>query len=642
MHRGRGFTVGSILAVAGVAGAGLYVAWPWMINAMMPAGSRPGRIDFKVERLTSQQFDETAKSLAREMPEAEFKHVERFRKAGILGYEGPKTCLACHPTIRFKDARTGEEKSTSLMQNVTTSAHYRFFTTRHPNVWGFNGRLADDFPMGKIDRPCPKPGSFAFTAWAEQVDLPNGKKYSEGCGQCHIGGEYQAPLGELMPGYRTTAAEKDAIDCLICHSAGYDMNRKQVVRDPNGFTRWDQDRSMRAAMSVTRTTAQTCLRCHQHNMGGDRYVDDADPSYMQSLQNTGHERPRVLHPGSKRGTPYSPTWDVHAAAGLACTQCHTTEGHYIAKGTHTTTMMANDLPDIEVSCESCHSGEPHQGSAGARLNRHVTRIACQTCHIPSLHPDNATRRDFAKPELEADAGLYVYTDVEKETAPGKGIHYAWWTGDGTFLGNPIGDNPNGKRLYSFYKVQNKWPEFAGFDYAGWYEKTMRPIAARKPSKLYPLKLYNGRQHIDLQNIGPFGGMFVPYNLPTYYATGDPGKAAQAEVAKPMMKMMYGAMFKYYLMNRFMSYMDIDGWNTGSYEDVLHLRKVEPRWIPTDALMEVDHAIRREGALSCGQCHAPDGVMDWKDLGYADDEIARLTAPLGPLSNDHVVRATSEK
>ena len=42
-----------------------------------------------------------------------------------------------------------------------------------------------------------------------------------------------------------------------------------------------------------------------------------------------------------------------------------------------------------------------------------------------------------------------------------------------------------------------------------------------------MKIFNGRQHIDLQNMGPFGGMFVPYNLPLYYRTGDADQAAVA-------------------------------------------------------------------------------------------------------------------
>jgi hypothetical protein len=603
-----------------------YLFWSQMINVMMPSDSRPGRIVFEEEDVTAEEYDSIAQDLL-QLFNLEFNHIERFKEAGILAYEGPKTCLQCHKEISVTDVLSGEEKTVRLMENLTGSVHYRFFSLRHPNVYGFNGELADNFAMGKIDRPCPKPGSFAMTAWAELVVTERGETYSEGCGQCHIGGQYQAPLGEIMPFYRTLDREKQAIDCLICHAAAYDMNKKQVLVDTNGLKRWGQDRSMHAALSVTTPTAQTCLRCHQHNFGGDIYIDPSDPSYMQSLVNTGYERPRVLHPGSKRGTPYSPSWDVHAAAGISCIECHITEGHLIAKGTHTTTMMANDLPDVEVACEDCHSAEPHSSNeeTAEYLNMHVEKVACQTCHIPSLQEDNATRRDFAHPEFEEGPGIFIYHDIEKKSQAGEGIVYVWWNGDGTFLGNAIGDNPNGEDLYNFYQPTHIWKEFADFDYEGWYEDVMRPIAKNgRPSKLYAMKLFNGRQHVDLQNIGPFGGMYVPYNLPTYYTTGDSDKAAQKEMEKSMMKMMYGWMFKFYLMDKFMSFMDVDRWNTKAYKDVLELKNVEPRWIPVDAVMEISHAIRLKGALTCSNCHDPDGVLDWKALGYSNDDIESLT------------------
>jgi len=485
--------------------------------------------------------------------------------------------------------------------------------------------------MGKINRPCPKPGSFAMTAWAEIVVTEKGDTLSEGCGQCHIGGEYQAPLGEIMPGYTTTQDEKDAIDCLICHAVAYDMNTKQVTIDANGRKRWTQDRSLYAAMSVGRPTSQDCLRCHQHNFGGDVYIDPADSSFMPSQLNAGTNHPRVLHPGSKRGTPFSPTWDVHAAAGVQCIDCHTTEGHYIAKGTHTTTMMANDLPFVEVACENCHGSSPHTENAELDdyLNAHTDKIACQTCHIPSLQKDNATMRDFSKPVFEPEEGIYIYDDSVKDTQPGSGIVYRWWDGDATFLGNPIGDNPNGSNLYRFYDAKFVWPEYKDFDYPGWYEKVMRPIAHHgRPSKLYAMKRFQGKQHIDLANITPFGGMFVPYNLPVYYTTGDADKAASAEMHKSMMKMMYGTMFKYYMMDKFMSFMGADGWNTGSYDDVVAMKHVEPRWIPTDASLEISHAIRKTGALSCADCHSSKSVLDFRQLGYDSSDAASLS--INPL------------
>ncbi|MFH2056498.1 MAG: nitrite reductase, partial [bacterium] len=556
-------------------------------------------------------------------------HIARFRENEILGYEGPKTCLTCHAEISVTDAQSGDSLTVDLMDNLLTSAHYRFYTSQHPNVYGFNGELADNFRMGKINRPCPKPGSFAMTAWAALVELDNGDTLSEGCGQCHIGGQYAAPLGDMMPAYTPLAEEREAIDCLICHSVGYDMNRKQVVIDENGRTRWDQDRSLRAALSVTRPTAGNCLRCHQHNMGGDIYVDESFEQYHQSQANLGTNRPRIAHPGSKRGTPFTPAWDVHAAAGLDCIDCHLTQGHYIAKGTHTTTMMANDLPTVEVACENCHGSEPHEADAELAdyLNGHTDLLACQTCHIPSLHPDNATYRDFSTSTFEEDPGIWVYSDIRKDTEPGSGITYVWWNGDATFLGNPIGDNPNGENLYSFYQPTHVWPEYADYDYAAWYEKTMRPIAqCGRASKLYPMKIFNGKQHIDLQNIGPFGGMYLPYNLPTYYTSGDPDRAAAVEMQRSMMKRMYGWMFKYYMMDKFMSFMDVDGWNADAYEDASQIRKVEARWIPQDASLEISHAIRREGALTCNSCHSQTGIMDFQALGYSAADATELREP----------------
>jgi len=614
-YSGWTIAIGVVILLAVV----VFIVWPHLINSMLPADSRPGKITFAADPVSDSEFEQIALDVRHGAPDVDFFHIDIFRNAGIRSYEGPKTCLTCHETVQLGDAHTGKTKYVDLMENLLTSSHYRFFTEKRDNVYGFNGELADNFPMGKIDRPCPKPGSFAFTAWAELVVTERGDTLSEGCGQCHIGGQYQAPFGELMPGYRTLEAEKEAIDCLICHSAGYDMNRK-VVQEDGARLRWGQDRSMKAAMTAVRPTSQNCLRCHQHNMGGDLYIDETDPSFMQSMLNTGYEHPRVKHPGSKRGTPFSPSWDVHAAAGVNCIDCHVTEGHYIAKGLHTTTMMSNDLPDVEVKCEKCHSAQPHiqNEEIADFLNMHTEKVACVTCHIPSLQEDNATRRDFSESEWEENPGIYVYTDHEKKTQGPDAIMFRWWTGDGTFLGNAIGDNPNGQNLYRFYKPEHVWPEYKDYDYAGWYEKVMRPIAQKKPSKLYAMKVFNGKQHIDLSNITPFGGMYVPYNLPSYYRYGDPQKAGQVEEQKSMMGMMYGWMFKVYLMDKFMGFMDADGWHIDKYTDLMEGKGMEARWIPQDASMEISHAIRKEG-LQCSACHSKDGVFSWTELGYSEDD-----------------------
>ena len=83
------------------------------------------------------------------------------------------------------------------------------------------------------------------------------------------------------------------------------------------------------------------------------------------------------------------------------------------------------------------------------------------------------------------------------------------------------------------------------------------------------------------------------------------------------------------MDKFMTFMDAPGWNTGAYKDVLALRRADPRWMPQDADMEISHSIRREGALVCADCHSPNGVFSWTDLGYTELEVRALSVnPMG--------------
>jgi hypothetical protein len=94
--------------------------------------------------------------------------------------------------------------------------------------------------------------------------------------------------------------------------------------------------------------------------------------------------------------------------------------------------------------------------------------------------------------------------------------------------------------------------------------------------------------------------------------------------KPMMKKMYGTMFDLYLMNDFLKFMHTDGWNTKAYDEVVAGEQIEARWLPNDAMLEISHAIRKDGALSCNDCHAPDGVLNWTVLGYTPDEAEMLS------------------
>ncbi len=351
----------------------------------------------KAEDQTKNEKNEFSRKVKMEMlmntssflAKTNYSHIKYFRDAGIRQYEGPKTCLKCHEEMAVRKPDGSTEK-VNTMEDVLNSVHFKFQRMAAGfSTYGYNGKKVNEegrpIPVGKIDRACGIPGSFSWTGWAALIaskpDSLNGAVVyrSEGCGACHIGGNYQPATEDMMPFGNVPSSAKEGIDCLICHSQAYDMNYKYVIKDDVGY-RWNQDRTMRAAMTVTKPTNENCLNCHQHNMGGDTYANNV------SAKNLGYKNKRIIHEGSKRGNPFSPEDDVHYAAGIQCIDCHIPEGHKIPRGNKGTDLVANDLPGKAVACENCHTSAPHTKNELTRviLNGHVARIACETCHIKNL------------------------------------------------------------------------------------------------------------------------------------------------------------------------------------------------------------------------------------------------------------------
>ena len=624
-----GVTIGVILLVGGA----VVLSWPHIVYLMMPSVYRPGRITFPVERVADSTFDVYARALIASYDDSAvvqladaalgaaerrstLDHIRRFREAGIRAYEGPETCLQCHERIRVSDGHGGFEE-VSLRENLTHTAHFTFSARTGFSTYGFNGEQVDNFPLGKLDRACGIPGSFTWTGWAVTITNARGEEFSEGCGQCHIVGQYGPISSAMMPFYRATDEEFDATDCLVCHAREYDMNARQVVTDPDGRNRWAQDRRLIAAMSVGTPSADQCVRCHQHNMGGDTYAPNV------AARSRGTNRPRLLHAGAKRGTPYGADWDVHAAAGMDCLDCHTARGHKIARGTKGVDLVANDLPDVEVTCERCHGDQPHQGTAlAAMYNMHTAKIACETCHIHRLFPDNMVSRDWSEPVFNEEEGIWVPTNVELSGDPAEAITYRWFNGLGTFMANALGDNPNGEGRYrALHTTPNQyWAPADTFDYAADYEKTFRSIADQGTSKIWPFKRFQAVMYEDLNNQGPYGGMLLPFDYATYYTTGDPVAAVAKAADSPIMRKMYGAMFKWYMMDDFMKYMAVDGWDTH-----FDIEKIAPTPMRNEATLMINHAIQKTGR-TCNECHAADGILDFDALGYSPDRAAQLRMP----------------
>ena len=601
------------------------------------------------------------------MNNTEYKHIEYFRDAGIRQYKGPETCLTCHKTmvVHHED---GSKEVVNTMDDVLNSIHFLFQRKSSGfTIYGYDGRQVNapnshQIPVGKIDRACGIPGSFSWTGWAALVkSKPAHQKEieirSEGCGQCHIGGNYQPATEKMLPIGDVPEVAKQGIDCLICHSQTYDMNQRYVIKDARGL-RWNQDRSLKAALAVTKPTAKNCLFCHQHDLGGDVY------KYNESGKKLGYKHKRLLHVGTKRGTGFSPEDDVHARAGMACTDCHVPEGHKIPRGDKGVDLVSNDLPGKKVACENCHTSAPHTKSKyRVILNGHVNRIACETCHITKLQKENVVLRDWVHPTWNEEEGVYVPTDIYRSGETNKGFIFLWFNGYGTFLANALGDNPSNPGHYNplnnqltvindpeviaairvaAIKLKKTYKDLNVEEYVRlathpldqlspqmlvkrneMIQKNIKPIMQKGESKIYPFKLFNAYMYEDMSNQGPFGAMILPFDYPTYYETGDSRLSVLTAVKNPIIKRMYELPFKEFMMDEFMHYFGVDEWHTEYPIKNGKLVNVEAHWMRQMGTLMVNHGITQKGR-TCRECHSPNGILDFKALGYSKERIKDLT------------------
>ena len=452
------------------------------------------------------------------------------------GYQGAETCTQCH------------EKA---LDEVIESVHWTI-SSKIRNVQG----LPDGTWWGMVNRECALAGSTSFSNWTAST---NGKMsvQAAGCGVCHIGTLPAPP----MPGSKASAAEAATVDCLVCHAREYDWSKRATLVTDSTGTHWGVDRSLAAALSVTRTpTNEACLRCHEHSFSHDY----------------------------KRGTPFTTAEDVHAAAGMRCITCHVSEHHKIAKGLYESDMVASDLPDASVDCSNCHGDSPHRSKRATILNRHTETLACQTCHIPEVSGvvyDNWGEpvRDDVHGKISALSkfdgipsrpGLYVSTVKIEKGHPS----YIWRTAN-------IAGNADAQSWMAFATATRQSPGAKIF-----------PVRALTQILLFDkhLKMWQapGMAFMkDNPKMADFPLLLSP-NREVYNKTGDVKAAIDAGMKA------YAAMGL-----------------TWSGEWM-------PMQVPGTSYISVSHSIKKSG-LSCASCHAKGGVMDFKVLGYAPDEIERL-------------------
>ena len=357
----------------------------------------------------------------------------------------------------------------------------------------------------------------------------------DACGNCHVG------LGE-PPTPEATQEQLENIDCMVCHPQAY--RRKKVdgrfVPDEAAMTITMDE----AARTVHPPGRYNCLQCHAKAGGGDS-VKRGDLTLAQ-ISTTDRN------------------FDVHMSTSggdMKCQQCHTFTDHKVAgKGSD---LRPTDSADV-LECSDCHQPmTTADGHEGEYVERHIARVACQTCHIPIYAKDAAdssaseateTHRTWLTTHSTA-APFHPAMQKENDLTP----EYRFWN-----------------RKSSNYLLHDT----AVIDPATGRYPTSRPIGdvADAQAKLFPFKYKTAEQ--------PFAEneqKLIALDTSVFFATGDPIAATEQGLV-----------------------------NMG-------LSASEPySWVETDTFQMLNHQVSSsDAALECNDCHGSTGRMDLQgELGYA--------------------------
>lgn len=353
------------------------------------------------------------------------------------------------------------------------------------------------------------------------------------CTVCHAGYGYKDGQFDFT--------RADNVDCLSCHdtTGTYRKVFPAVAPDPKiDLTK--------VAQSVGRTSRRSCGSCHFYGGGGDHIKHgDLDSSLTDPAAEID------IHMGGK--------------ARMTCTDCHKTKGHVI-KGE---SLLVSHGEKTRIGCRDCH--DKPSLHKNATLNRHTAKVACQTCHIPTIAKAMPTK--------------------------------VWW--DWSLAGQDRKQEKDayGMETYAKIKGEFKWkkdfaPEY--FWYNGKVERTLpgdtidpryvvrlnHPLGDRNDPQamITPFKVMRGKQPFDAGNktmayVHLFGG---------YWKHFDWGKAVEAGMKAAGMP--YSGAFGF---------------------------------VETSMVWRVNHMVApKEMALKCGDCHGAKGRLDWKALGYEGDPMKK--------------------
>lgn len=299
------------------------------------------------------------------------------------------------------------------------------------------------------------------------------------CTSCHAGYGWQDKNYDF--------SNQNNVDCLVCHDttasyrkfptdAGHPLYAPRELVKGSGKFESPPDLT-RIAQAVGKSGRHNCGACHFNGGGGDAVKHgDLDSSLIEPPVDV----------------------DVHmspAGGNLSCANCHGFNAHQPSGSRYAALARDSKGKDMKhedhtrASCESCHDLQPHKKP---RLDQHVRRIACQTCHIPEFARggiatktlwdwSTAGRRDAngAPLFIRDDHDRLVYSAEKGDFKYGEKLRptYKWY--NGVVHQVVIDDKIDDSRILELNRVEG---------------------SARDPdARIWPFKVMVGRQPYDPVN-----------------------------------------------------------------------------------------------------------------------------------------------
>lgn len=348
------------------------------------------------------------------------------------------------------------------------------------------------------------------------------------CTKCHAGYGFKDKNFDFN--------KQENVDCLVCHdgSGSYAKGKMGMPTDKVDLAA--------VARSVRTPYRENCGGCH-FNGGGGMGVKHGDLD--DSLLNASEET------------------DIHMGKlNFQCIDCHKTKEHFIPGKVNSTYTDATKT--VRFDCNQCHTDAPHTDK---RLNAHVEKVACQTCHIPAFARKYPTKMewDWSKAgDGTKKEDVHAYMKIKGTFKYEEGVtpEYAWYNGR-------MDRYITGDKITTLDDLAINHPQGDRND---------------KNAKIWPFKIHRGKQIFD-----PINKILIPP-----VTSGEGGYWSKFDWAFAVKKGAEIAELPY----------------SGKYS-----------FIQTHMYWPINHMTAPANkALACTQCHGKESRMNWKALGYERDPV----------------------